>query len=186
MSDRQQIRRTRPTAIRSAPSTGRAPRPPTSRRCTRPTPRRCARSAPASAISSAAAYFESLLGSPLSRLFVADGPSGDGAAAAIAVRSDGAIHYYLSGTAEAHRGASPSKNLIVAVTELRREPRPADEPRRRRRGGRLRSSSSSAASPTASFPTGPMRSSAIRRPTRDFRASGTAPATGFFPAYRAP
>lgn len=62
-------------------------------------------------------YFEELLGSPLSRLFIADGPGGDGAAAAISVRSDGAIHNYLSGTAEAHRGASPSKNLIVAVTE---------------------------------------------------------------------
>lgn len=64
-----------------------------------------------------AAYFELLLSSPLARLFVIDAPDGSPAAAAIAVQSDRAIHYYLSGTAEAHRKASPSKNLIVAVTE---------------------------------------------------------------------
>lgn len=63
------------------------------------------------------AYFAALLSSPLARLFVVDGPGGDTAAAAIAVASDGAIHYYLSGTAETHRRASPSKNLISAVID---------------------------------------------------------------------
>ena len=63
------------------------------------------------------AYFERLFASPRSRLFEARGPDGDLAAAAIAVTSDGFLHYYLSGTADAHRRRAPSKNLIVAVTE---------------------------------------------------------------------
>ena len=62
-------------------------------------------------------YFERLLRSPLTRLFEVHGPDGDLAAAAIAVRSDGYLHYYLSGTADAHRRRAPSKNLIVAVTQ---------------------------------------------------------------------
>lgn len=62
-------------------------------------------------------YFDRLFASPLSSLFEVRGPEGDLAAAAIAVRSDGFLHYYLSGTADAHRRRAPSKNLIVAVTE---------------------------------------------------------------------
>lgn len=62
-------------------------------------------------------YFELLLRSPRSELFVVTAPEGDVAAAAITVRSDGFVHYYLSGTADEHRRRAPSKNLIVAVTE---------------------------------------------------------------------
>jgi hypothetical protein len=64
-----------------------------------------------------AAYFELLFRSPRSRLFLAHGPERDVAAAAITVISDGFLHYYLSGTADAHRRRAPSKNLIVAVTD---------------------------------------------------------------------
>ena len=46
------------------------------------------------------------------------GPDGDVAAAALAVRSDGFLHYYLSGTADDHRRGAPSKNLIVAANDL--------------------------------------------------------------------
>ena len=42
-------------------------------------------------------------------------------AAALAVISDGFLHYYLSGTADAHRRGAPSKNLIVACTEFAEE-----------------------------------------------------------------
>lgn len=63
------------------------------------------------------AYFELLLSSALSELFITYGPDGDVAAAAIAVVSDGFIHYYLSGTALDHRRRAPSKNLITAVTD---------------------------------------------------------------------
>ncbi|HKJ36727.1 MAG TPA: GNAT family N-acetyltransferase [Solirubrobacterales bacterium] len=63
------------------------------------------------------AYFDLLFASPRSRMFIAAGPEGDTAAAAITVMSDGFLHYYLSGTADAHRKRAPSKNLIVAVTD---------------------------------------------------------------------
>jgi hypothetical protein len=63
------------------------------------------------------AYFGLLFSSPRSRMFIATGPEGDVAAAAITVISDGFLHYYLSGTADSHRRRAPSKNLIVAVTD---------------------------------------------------------------------
>ncbi len=63
-------------------------------------------------------YFETLLASSLSWLVEVRGPDGDIAAAAIAVRSDGFLHYYLSGTADSHRRLAPSKNLIVAANDL--------------------------------------------------------------------
>jgi hypothetical protein len=62
-------------------------------------------------------YFQALLASPLTWLFAVSGPDGDCAAAALLVRSDGFLHYYLSGTADAHRRRAPSKNLIVAATD---------------------------------------------------------------------
>jgi Acetyltransferase (GNAT) domain len=65
-----------------------------------------------------AEYFRALLASPLTWLLDVSGPRGDCAAAALAVRSDGFLHYYLSGTADAHRRRAPSKNLIVAATDL--------------------------------------------------------------------
>ncbi len=65
-----------------------------------------------------AGYFRSLLASPLSWLISVTGPDGDCAAAALVVRSDGFLHYYLSGTADAHRRRAPSKNLIVAATDF--------------------------------------------------------------------
>jgi Acetyltransferase (GNAT) domain len=66
-------------------------------------------------------YFRTLLESPLSRLIDVSAPDGECAAAALAVISDGFLHYYLSGTADAHRRHAPSKNLIVAATDLAEE-----------------------------------------------------------------
>ncbi len=63
-------------------------------------------------------WFATVLGSAKSWLFVARAPGAQLAAAALAVESDGIIHDYLSGTADDHHSASPSKNLIVAVTEF--------------------------------------------------------------------
>jgi hypothetical protein len=67
------------------------------------------------------AYFDLLFDSPRTDLFLVAGPQGDIAAAAIAARSDGFLHYYLSGTAHEHRKRAPSKNLIVAVTDYAEE-----------------------------------------------------------------
>jgi len=63
-------------------------------------------------------YWERLLSSPRSWLFLVLDPEGDTAAGAIAVLSDGVVHYYLSGTADAHLSASPAKNLIAAVIDF--------------------------------------------------------------------
>ena len=66
-------------------------------------------------------YFRTLLASPLTWLITVTGPEGDCAASALAVRSDGFLHYYLSGTADDHRRRAPSKNLIVAATDFAEE-----------------------------------------------------------------
>ena len=68
-----------------------------------------------------AEYFRTLLASPLSWLITVTAPEGGCAAAALVVRSDGFLHYYLSGTADSHRRRAPSKNLIVAATEFAEE-----------------------------------------------------------------
>ena len=65
-----------------------------------------------------AGYFDALLSFADTWLVKIAGPEGDVAASAIAARSDGFLHYYLSGTADAHRRQAPSKNLIVAVNDL--------------------------------------------------------------------
>lgn len=66
-------------------------------------------------------YWEQLLSSPRAWLFMARAPGGGTAAGAIAVLSDGIVHYYLSGTADDHLSASPAKNLIAAVIDFAEE-----------------------------------------------------------------
>lgn len=61
-------------------------------------------------------YFQRLLGSDRSWLLLAGEP--DPTAGAIAVASDGFLHYYLGGTADAALGDSPMKNLFAAMIEL--------------------------------------------------------------------
>ena len=64
-------------------------------------------------------YFERLLGSERSWLLLAArGGDGQGLAGAIAVASDGYLHYYLGGTADAGLGDSPMKNLFAAMISL--------------------------------------------------------------------
>lgn len=64
------------------------------------------------------AYFRACLASDGSWLAVVRGPEGDLAAGAIVVLSDGHLHYYLGGTADAHRGVGPSKNMMVGMLDL--------------------------------------------------------------------
>ncbi len=66
-------------------------------------------------------YFATLLAFPRAWLITVLGPDGDVAAAALAAVSDGFLHYYLSGTADVHRRSAPSKNLIIACTEMAEE-----------------------------------------------------------------
>jgi hypothetical protein len=65
-----------------------------------------------------AAYFERILESDRAWLALALAPGGGVAAASIAVRSDGFLHYYLSGSADANLRDSPMKNVVAALVEL--------------------------------------------------------------------
>ncbi len=62
-------------------------------------------------------YFERLLRSERSRLLVAERGS-EGLGGAIAVASDGYLHYYLGGTADEALDDSPMKNLFAAMISL--------------------------------------------------------------------
>jgi hypothetical protein len=62
-------------------------------------------------------YFERLLASERSWLVLA-GREGERLAGAIAVASDGYLHYYLGGTADEALSDSPMKNLFAAMIEL--------------------------------------------------------------------
>ncbi len=66
----------------------------------------------------AAAYFDRILESDRAWLALAHAPDGEVAAASIAVRSDGFLHYFLSGSADAHLRDSPMKNVVAALVEL--------------------------------------------------------------------
>jgi len=65
----------------------------------------------------AAAYFDRLLSSPATWLALARDPDGEIAAASLTVRSDGFLHYYLSGSADARLRDSPMKNVVAALVE---------------------------------------------------------------------
>ena len=63
-------------------------------------------------------YFGTILGFERSWLLLCRSPEEATAAGAIAALSDGILHYYLGGTAEAHLADSPFKNVVEAMIEL--------------------------------------------------------------------
>jgi hypothetical protein len=65
-----------------------------------------------------AAYFDRILEDERSWLALARAPDDTVAAASIAVRSDGFLHYYLSGSSDSHLRDSPMKNVVAALVEL--------------------------------------------------------------------
>jgi Acetyltransferase (GNAT) domain len=67
------------------------------------------------------AYFDRILESDRAWLALAHAPAGEVAAASVTVSSDGFLHYYLSGSADAHLRASPMKNVVAALVELSAE-----------------------------------------------------------------
>ena len=104
-------------AGRSSRAPGPSRRPPTATRSPPPTSRRCAGPAPPSATSSPAST--STRCSRSSRAGCSSrGAGASVGAAAIAAVSDGVLHYYLGGTADAARDASPFKNVVVAMLDL--------------------------------------------------------------------
>ncbi|MGN6254878.1 MAG: GNAT family N-acetyltransferase [Solirubrobacterales bacterium] len=62
-------------------------------------------------------YFDRILEADRAWLALAHGPGGELAAASIAVVSDGYLHYYLSGSADAHLRAAPMKNVVSRLVE---------------------------------------------------------------------
>jgi hypothetical protein len=68
-----------------------------------------------------AEYFDRILSSPLTWLALAHAPEGEVAAASIAARSDGFLHYYLSGSADSCLRDSPMKNVVTTLVELSAE-----------------------------------------------------------------
>jgi len=129
-----------------------------------------------------AAYFDEILAFEGSRLALAEAPSGAVAAASIVVRSDGMLHYHLSGTANSHLRDSPMKNVVSALVDLA-----AGEELPLNLGGGI-----SAGDPLEEFKRGfANRSEQLR--TSEIVCDADAYATlcegrapnGFFPAYRA-
>ena len=68
-----------------------------------------------------AAYFDRILESDRAWLALAQAPGGEVAATSLTVRSDGFLHYYLSGSAGAQLRDSPMKNVVAALVELSAE-----------------------------------------------------------------
>ncbi len=68
-----------------------------------------------------AAYFDRILESDRAWLALAHAPGGEAAAASLTLRSDGFLHYYLSGSADAQLRDSPMKNVVAALLELSAE-----------------------------------------------------------------
>ena len=66
----------------------------------------------------ASEYFERLLAAEPAWLLLAGREGEAPSAGAIAVRSDGYLHYFLGGTADAALADSPMKNLFAAMTSL--------------------------------------------------------------------
>jgi Acetyltransferase (GNAT) domain len=62
-----------------------------------------------------ASYFDRILESPATWLALARAADGTVAAASIAARSDGFLHYYLSGSVDSHLRDSPMKNVVAAL-----------------------------------------------------------------------
>ena len=98
-------------------------------------------------------------------------PGGEPAAASIAAVSDGFLHYYLSGTADAHLARLADEERLRRADRARRRARPAAQPRRRHRARRRPRGVQARLRQPPSSPCTPRRSSATPRPT-----SGSAPA----------
>jgi len=130
-----------------------------------------------------AAYFDRILESPLTWLALATAPDGTIAAASIAARSDGYLHYYLSGSADSHLRDSPMKNLVAALVDLAGElGLPLNLGGGISRGDALEEFKRGFANRELAWRT----SEIVCDPAAYERLSAGRDAGGFFPAYRAP
>jgi hypothetical protein len=131
----------------------------------------------------AAAWFDRILASPRAWLALAQAPGGEVAAASISVRSDGFIHYYLSGSADSRLRDSPMKNVVAALVELASEQGlPLNLGGGISRGDRLEEFKRGFANREQPWFTSELVCDAAAYA----RLSAGRGAGGFFPAYRAP
>jgi len=130
----------------------------------------------------AAAYFDRILSSPLAWLATARAPGAEVAAASIAVRSDGFLHYYLSGSADAQLRDSPMKNVVAALVDFAAEQSlPLNLGGGLARGDRLEEFKRGFANREQAWHT----SEIVCDPAGYERLSAGRDPSGFFPAYRA-
>ena len=130
-----------------------------------------------------AAYFDRILESDRAWLALARAPGGDVAAASLTVQSDGFLHYYLSGSADAQLRDSPMKNVVAALVELSAElGLPLNLGGGLRRGDALEEFKRGFANREQAWSVSEI---VCDREAYDRLAAGRDPA-GFFPAYRAP
>jgi hypothetical protein len=130
-----------------------------------------------------ASYFDRILASERTWLAIALAPEGGVAAASIAARSDGILHYYLSGSADSHLRDSPMKNVVTALVDHASELGiPLNLGGGIRRGDRLEEFKRGFANREE-----PWRTSEIICDSGAYErlSGGHQAATGFFPAYRA-
>jgi hypothetical protein len=129
-----------------------------------------------------AVYFDRILESPRTWLALALAPDGEVAAASIAARSDGYLHYYLSGSADVHLPDSPMKNVAAALVELSAEQGlPLNLGGGISRGDRLEEFKRGFANCEQPW----LSSEIVCDEAAYARLSAGSPASGFFPAYRA-
>ena len=128
-------------------------------------------------------WFGRVLESPLTWLALCWEPEGEVAAASIAVRSDGFLHYFLSGSADRHLRDSPMKTVVAALVDLGAElGLPLNLGGGISRGDRLEEFKRGFANREQPWHTSEI---VCDRDAYDRLSAGRA-AAGFFPAYRAP
>jgi Acetyltransferase (GNAT) domain len=129
------------------------------------------------------AYWRGALAFADSWLFLAIGPGGSVAAGSLVARSDGLLHYYLSGTADAQLRDSPMKNLVAAICDLGEEHSlPVNLGGGLAAGDALEEFKRGFANRSEEWHT----SELVCDPPAYERLAAGREAEGFFPAYRAP
>ncbi len=130
-----------------------------------------------------AGYFDRILEAPATWLALARAPDGTLAAASIAARSDGFLHYYLSGSVDSHLRDSPMKNVVAALVEHAAAlGLPLNLGGGLSRGDRLEEFKRGFANREQPWRT----SELVCDPAAYARLSAGRDAGGYFPAYRAP
>ncbi len=128
-------------------------------------------------------YFRAILGTGRAWLLLASRERGSATAAAIAVASDGLLHYYLGGTADEALADSPMKNLFAAMIALAGElGLPLNLGGGVSAGDSLESFKRGFATATAPFRTHELTCDAA---AYEELSAGVEAAEDFFPAYRA-